>query len=59
MAIHFRAAKMGLEPSGRAETEPVMARIHLLLPLFVIVLVLILGRSPMRAAFWGSRPLGP
>ena len=53
MAIHFRAAKMGLEPSGRAETEPVMARIHLLLPLFVIVLVLILGRSPTRAAFWG------
>ena len=53
MAIHFRAAKMGLEPSGRAETEPVMARIHLLLPLFVIVLVLILGRSPMRAAFLG------
>jgi TRAP transporter 4TM/12TM fusion protein len=53
MAIHFRAAKMGLEPSGRADAEPVMPRIHLLLPLLVIVLVLVLGRSPMRAAFWG------
>ena len=53
MAIHFRAAKMGLEPSGRADAEPVMPRIHLLLPLLVIVLVLVLGRSPMRAAFLG------
>lgn len=53
MAIHFRAEKMGLEPAGRGAGPPIAPRIHLLLPLAVIVLFLALGRSPMRAAFWG------
>lgn len=53
MAIHFRAGKTGLEPSGGVSEEPVLPRIHLLTPLLVIVGVLVLGRSPMRAAFWG------
>jgi TRAP transporter 4TM/12TM fusion protein len=53
MAIHFQAGKTGLEPSGGVGREPVLARIHLLTPLLVIIGVLVLGRSPMRAAFWG------
>ena len=53
MAIHFRAGKTGLEPSGGVGAEPVLSRIHLLTPLVVIIAVLVLGRSPMRAAFWG------
>lgn len=52
-AIHFRAARMGIEPGDRGEREEVASRIHLLLPLAVIVVFLALGRSPMRAAFWG------
>ncbi len=53
MAIHFRAGKMGLEPTGRGDKEPVLNRLHLLLPLVVVVAFLATGRSPMRAAFWG------
>ena len=53
MAIHFRAGRTGLEPSGGTGAGPVFPRIHLLLPLVAIVAVLLLGRSPMRAAFWG------
>jgi len=53
MAIHFRAARMGLEPRGMTDREPVLPRLHLLLPLGVIVALLAMGRSPMRAAFWG------
>jgi len=52
-AIHFRAARMGIEPTAGEETEPVMDRLHLLLPLAIIVVLLGMGRSPMRAAFWG------
>jgi len=53
MAIHFRAGRMGLE-GGRAQVrEPVLSRLHLLLPLGFVVLFLAMGRSPMRAAFWG------
>ncbi len=52
-AIHFRAARMGIEPAGDGDSEPVMDRLHLLLPLAIIVLLLGMGRSPMRAAFWG------
>lgn len=52
-AIHFRASKMGIEGSAGARSEGVMGRIHLLLPVLIIVLMLALGRSPMRAAFWG------
>lgn len=52
-AIHFRAARMGIEPAEDQDTEPVMDRLHLLLPLVIIVALLGMGRSPMRAAFWG------
>ena len=52
-AIHFRASKMGIEGSAGARSEGVLGRIHLLLPVLIIVLMLALGRSPMRAAFWG------
>jgi TRAP transporter 4TM/12TM fusion protein len=52
-AIRFRAEKMRL-PAGEALIrEPVLPRLHLLAPLVVIVVLLSLGRSPMRAAFWG------
>ena len=52
-AIHFRAGRMGLEPSEEHERERVLGRLHLLLPLLIIVVLLAQGRSPMRAAFWG------
>lgn len=52
-AIHFRAARMGIEPSDSSDSNEVGPRIHLLLPLGVIVVFLAMGRSPMRAAFWG------
>jgi TRAP transporter 4TM/12TM fusion protein len=52
-AIHFRAGRMGIEPTGTEGDEPVMDRLHLLLPLAIIVILLGMGRSPMRAAFWG------
>ncbi|GBD32422.1 Sialic acid TRAP transporter large permease protein SiaM [bacterium HR33] len=52
-AIHFRAVKVGIEAQGDAPREPVLPRLHLLAPLAVIVALLALGRSPMRAAFWG------
>ncbi|MDH3269875.1 MAG: TRAP transporter fused permease subunit, partial [Gemmatimonadota bacterium] len=52
-AIHFRAGRMGIEPEGIDESEPIIERLHLLLPLAIIVVLLAMGRSPMRAAFWG------
>ena len=52
-AVHFRAARMGIEPVDEVDREPVLERLHLLLPLGIIVLLLAMGRSPMRAAFWG------
>ncbi|HSR42795.1 MAG TPA: TRAP transporter fused permease subunit [Longimicrobiales bacterium] len=53
MAIHFRAGRTGLAPAGLEEREPVLPRLHLLIPLGAIVALLAMGRSPMRAAFWG------
>jgi TRAP transporter 4TM/12TM fusion protein len=53
MAIHFRAGRMGLEGGRQKTGEAVLPRLHLLLPLGFIVLLLAMGRSPMRAAFWG------
>lgn len=53
LAIHFRAARMGIPPAGTGPREEVLSRLHLLLPLGVIVALLVGGRSPMRAAFWG------
>lgn len=51
--VHFRACRMGVEPGGVERNEPVMQRLHLLIPLLAIVVMLGMGRSPMRAAFWG------
>lgn len=53
MAIHFQAGKRRLGLQGDVARTPVLPRLHLLLPLGVIVTLLALGRSPMRAAFWG------
>jgi TRAP transporter 4TM/12TM fusion protein len=53
MAIHFHACRAGLEPTVSGSREAVLPRVHLLLPLGFVVLFLALGRSPMRAAFWG------
>ncbi len=52
MAIHLRARKMNVAVAP-TEATATLSRLHLLLPLAVIVLFLGLGRSPMRAAFWG------
>ena len=55
MAIHFGAAKENLETSQESTQPGALAqRLHLLVPIFVIVVFLALGRSPMRAAFWGA-----
>lgn len=51
--IHFRAGRMGIEPRRSSEHDPVLNRLHLLLPLGLVVGLLAAGRSPMRAAFWG------
>jgi TRAP transporter 4TM/12TM fusion protein len=51
-AIRFRAVKMNLPRGGELSREPVVRRLHLLIPLAVVVALLATGRSPMRAAFW-------
>jgi len=53
MAIHFQANKMKLPPGTTHLDRETLSRLHLLLPIGVIVVLLVLGRSPMRAAFWG------
>ncbi|MEE8477596.1 MAG: TRAP transporter fused permease subunit, partial [Gemmatimonadales bacterium] len=53
MAIHFRAAKSDLSGVQGEDSAGIRNRLHLLLPLVVIVVLLAMGRSPMRAAFWG------
>jgi TRAP transporter 4TM/12TM fusion protein len=52
-AIHFRAGLMGIGPAPVEQSGPIATRMHLLLPLAVIVALLVMGRSAMRAAFWG------
>ena len=52
-AIHFRAGKVGLTGAATAAKEKIADRAHLLIPIAVIVALLAMGRSPMRAAFWG------
>ena len=52
-AIHFRAGLMGIGPAPAEDSGPISTRLHLLLPLVVIVVLLAVGRSAMRAAFWG------
>jgi len=51
-SIHFEAGKTNL-PASTGGGPSVLGRIHLLIPLGVIVVFLALGRSPMRAAYWG------
>jgi TRAP transporter 4TM/12TM fusion protein len=51
-AIHFRAGRVGLGRHAVEDAEPILPRLHLLLPLLVLILLLAGGRSPMRAAFW-------
>jgi TRAP-type uncharacterized transport system fused permease subunit len=53
MAIHFRAEQAGLTSTAEKEAAAVLPRLHLLAPLGIIVVLLAMGRSPMRAAFWG------
>ncbi len=53
MAIHFRAAKSDLKGVQGENGAGIGNRVHLLLPLVIIVVLLAMGRSPMRAAFWG------
>jgi TRAP transporter 4TM/12TM fusion protein len=57
-AVHFSAVKMNLERGNMLATEPILPRLHLLLPIGVIIAFLALGRSPMRAAFWGVLAAG-
>ncbi len=52
-AIHFRAERDRLPRASEAPSGAIASRVHLLLPLGVIVVLLAMGRSPMRAAFWG------
>ena len=55
--VHLQAAKDGLRRLSPEELPDIKKclrdRGHLLLPLFVIVTLLIIGRSPFLAAFWG------
>jgi len=52
-AVHFSAVKLNLPRGDTLAVEPILPRLHLLLPIGAIVAFLALGRSPMRAAFWG------
>jgi TRAP transporter 4TM/12TM fusion protein len=52
-AVHFTAVKLNLPRGDTLAVEPILPRLHLLLPIAAIVAFLALGRSPMRAAFWG------
>jgi len=55
--VHFQAAKDGLRGMSKADLPDIkkclMDRGHLLLPLFLVVYLLVAGRSPFLAAFWG------
>ena len=52
-AVHFRAERDRLPRASEVPSGAIASRVHLLVPLGVIVVLLALGRSPMRAAFWG------
>jgi TRAP transporter 4TM/12TM fusion protein len=55
--VHMQAAKDGLRGLSKDELPDIkqclMDRGHLLLPLFVVIFLLVTGRSPFLAAFWG------
>lgn len=55
--IHIEAVKMGMKPIPREEIIPITKvmreRGHLLVPIIVIVYLLLIGRTPLYAAFYG------
>ena len=55
--IHIEAVKMGMKPIPRDEiiplTKVMRERGHLLVPIVVIVYLLLIGRTPLYAAFYG------
>ena len=55
--IHIEAVKMGMKPIPRDEiiplTKVMRERGHLLVPIIVIVYLLLIGRTPLYAAFYG------
>ncbi len=54
-STHLEALKIGLKPIPRAELPPMKATLfrgfHFIIPIFVLILVLVLGYTPFRAAF--------
>jgi len=53
MAIHLGAPRFETTPGNEIAPSFMVGRLHLLVPVAMIVFFLALGRSPMRAAFWG------
>ncbi|MFA7364681.1 MAG: TRAP transporter fused permease subunit, partial [Aminobacteriaceae bacterium] len=55
--IHIEAVKLGMKPIPREEiiplTKVMRERGHLLVPIIVIVYLLLIGRTPLYAAFYG------
>ncbi len=55
--VHLQAAKENLRRLPKEELPDIkkclMDRGHLLLPLFIVIYLLVNGRSPFLAAFWG------
>ncbi|MFC1715830.1 TRAP transporter permease [Candidatus Poribacteria bacterium] len=55
--VHFQAAKDGLRGMSKEDLPDIkkclIDRGHLLFPLFVVIYLLVTGRSPFLAAFWG------
>ena len=55
--VHLQAAKDGLRGLSKEDLPDIkkclMDRGHLLFPLFVVIYLLVTGRSPFLAAFWG------
>ncbi|MGI6253201.1 MAG: TRAP transporter permease [Aminivibrio sp.] len=55
--IHIEAVKMGMKPIPREEIVPIVKvmreRGHLMIPIIAIVYLLLIGRTPLYAAFYG------
>lgn len=55
--IHIEAIKMGMKPIPKEEIIPITKvmkeRGHLIVPIVVIVYLLLIGRTPLYAAFYG------
>ena len=54
--VHFRAGRLGLKGIPKKELPDLKETLrqgwHLLLPLLVLIIILVLGYSPMKAVFW-------